>query len=114
MNALIEGLIRWRDISGRTSRITFLRMYVDILVAVFAFMLLAMAIRWNLKLDITFLLRPLVIVLHLPWLTAGIRRMHDRGAPGWWLFVPVVGLILALMKGQPFDNRYGPAPEGSR
>lgn len=114
MRALMEGIRRCGDVRGRTDRRTFVAMYFDILVAVFAFMLLAMAIKWNLKLDITWLLRPLVLALHVPWIVAGWRRMHDVGRSGLWFFVPVVGLLFAIWSGQTIANRYGAPPEGSR
>ena len=47
-----------------------------------------------------------------------IRRLHDRNYPGWWLFavlIPVAGALwlvwqLALRRGVPEDNRWGPDP----
>lgn len=46
-----------------------------------------------------------------PTLTLSIRRMHDCGKKGWYLFIPVYNLILALSKGENKKNEYGPAPE---
>ena len=48
-----------------------------------------------------------------------IRRMHDIGKSGWWLFitfVPVIGslwyLFLTIQDGQPGSNQYGENPKG--
>ena len=57
-------------------------------------------------------------VVLLPSLAVSVRRLHDIGRTGWWLFiyvVPVVGpLLLLYFFVQPSDeeqNRYGPVPQ---
>lgn len=51
-------------------------------------------------------------------IAVGVRRLHDIGYSGWWLFivlVPVIGLIvfliLTLEDSQPGENQYGPNPK---
>jgi uncharacterized membrane protein YhaH (DUF805 family) len=53
----------------------------------------------------------------LPNLAVGARRLHDTGRSGWWqllLLLPVIGVIVLIVwwatKGEPGDNRFGPAP----
>lgn len=53
----------------------------------------------------------------VPSLSIGVRRMHDIGKGGGWIFIsliPVVGLIwylvLCCTDSEPFDNRFGPVP----
>jgi uncharacterized membrane protein YhaH (DUF805 family) len=48
----------------------------------------------------------------LPNLAVAIRRMHDVGKSGWYIFVPIYSLILALTEGQKGDNEYGADPYG--
>ena len=57
-------------------------------------------------------------VVLLPSLAVSVRRLHDIGRSGWWLFihfVPVVGpLLLLYFFVQPSDeeqDRYGPVPQ---
>ncbi len=57
--------------------------------------------------------------LLIPSLGVGVRRLHDIGRSGWWLFimlVPLVGFIVVLLwdirDSQPGDNQYGPNPKG--
>lgn len=61
-----------------------------------------------------------MLALLLPNLAVSIRRLHDTGKSGWWLFVglvPVVGsiilLILMLQAGQPGPNQYGQPEQDS-
>jgi uncharacterized membrane protein YhaH (DUF805 family) len=54
----------------------------------------------------------------LPGLAAVVRRLHDVGKSGWWIFislVPLVGsiwlLVLLATDSQPGENQYGPNPK---
>lgn len=55
----------------------------------------------------------------LPSLGVAVRRLHDVGKAGWWLFlglVPLVGgivlLVWACTDSNPGENQYGPNPKG--
>lgn len=55
----------------------------------------------------------------LPSIGVNVRRLHDIGRSGWWLFlsfIPVIGWILliywACLDSQPGTNQYGPNPKG--
>lgn len=58
------------------------------------------------------------LVLLLPNIAVGARRLHDIGRTGWWQllwFVPIIGWIVLIVfcatKGDAGDNRYGPDPK---
>lgn len=44
-------------------------------------------------------------------ITVSIRRMHDVDLRGWWMWVPIVSLVLAVSEGTRGDNRFGPDPK---
>jgi len=53
-----------------------------------------------------------------PAIAVCIRRLHDTGKSGWWIFislVPIIGgfwlLYLMVIDGNPGDNQYGPSPK---
>lgn len=57
------------------------------------------------------------LVMLLPGLAAGARRLHDTDRSGWWLllyFIPIVGWIVLLVwfvkTGTPGANRFGDDP----
>ena len=59
----------------------------------------------------------LVLVL-LPAIAVGVRRLHDTGRSGWWLLlsiVPIIGplvlLVFNVQDSAPGDNRYGANPK---
>jgi uncharacterized membrane protein YhaH (DUF805 family) len=80
------------------------------------------------------------LLLLLPFLSVGARRLHDSGRSGWWmllLYIPYLGwiaaehnrpmelvslggvavgfvalVILMALPGNPMENRFGPDPRG--
>jgi uncharacterized membrane protein YhaH (DUF805 family) len=57
------------------------------------------------------------LVLLLPSLAVGVRRLHDIDRSGWWLLIaliPLIGwvfiIIWACTKGSLGPNRFGPDP----
>ena len=59
----------------------------------------------------------LSLAFFLPQLSVGIRRLHDAGRSGhylWWVLLPIVGWILVIValaaKSESADNKYGPRP----
>lgn len=58
------------------------------------------------------------LALLLPGLGVCVRRLHDIGKRGWWIFislVPIVGVILLIVwlakDSEPGSNEYGPNPK---
>jgi serine/threonine protein kinase len=54
----------------------------------------------------------------IPGIALAVRRLHDTGRSGWWIFVgliPVLGAIVLVfmfvLDSQPFSNKYGPSPK---
>ncbi|UWR22678.1 DUF805 domain-containing protein [Sulfitobacter sp. S190] len=59
------------------------------------------------------------LVMLLPSLAVGVRRLHDIGRTGWWVLialVPLIGFFVLLFffvqKSEDSANRWGPAPRG--
>jgi len=57
------------------------------------------------------------LVLFIPSITVGVRRLHDRDMSGWWMLlmiVPIIGVIALLiifaLRGTDGTNRFGPDP----
>lgn len=58
------------------------------------------------------------LVMFLPSLAVGVRRLHDIGKSGWMLLIvliPIIGviwlLVLLVTDSQPGENAYGPNPK---
>ncbi len=58
-----------------------------------------------------------ILAVLLPFIGVGIRRLHDTGRKGWWLFsalVPpfvAIPLIFWVRDSQEGTNQYGPLPK---
>ena len=51
------------------------------------------------------------IVVDWFWFSQGARRLHDFGASGWYILIPVVSWIFAAFpKGDKGENEYGNEP----
>lgn len=53
------------------------------------------------------------LVVLIPSIALGVRRMHDVGKSGWFLLIPIYNLILAVTEGDRGENNYGPDPKAS-
>ena len=58
------------------------------------------------------------LAVFLPGLAVLVRRLHDVGKSGWWVFMallPIVGaiwlLVLLFTDSVPGENKYGPNPK---
>jgi uncharacterized membrane protein YhaH (DUF805 family) len=61
-----------------------------------------------------------LLVILVPSIAVGVRRLHDTGRSGWWMLIallPIIGglvlLIFFVLEGDKGPNEYGPDPKGS-
>ncbi len=99
-------LNKYADFSGRASRSEFWWFALASLLAMFIGSAIAPALGALLWLG-----------LIIPYLAAGIRRLHDTNRSGWfWLLglIPLIGGIIVLVflatAGDTGPNNYGEAP----
>jgi uncharacterized membrane protein YhaH (DUF805 family) len=59
-----------------------------------------------------------MLFVFLPGLSVQVRRLHDTGRSGWYLFVvliPIIGafiwLYFLIQDSMPGENQYGPNPK---
>jgi len=57
------------------------------------------------------------LILFIPFISIGIRRLHDIGKSGWWYiiaFIPLIGILILLvffvLPSVGRTNRYGSEP----
>ena len=60
------------------------------------------------------------LFVFLPSLAVSVRRLHDTGRSGWWIFInliPIIGWIIYIIylcqDSQPEENQYGPNPKNA-
>jgi uncharacterized membrane protein YhaH (DUF805 family) len=47
----------------------------------------------------------------IPSLSLSVRRMHDAGKSGWFLLIPIYGMILHFIDSETGTNKWGPNPK---
>lgn len=111
MEYFIDAMKRYADFSGRARRKQywmFILFYVILSIVV------------NIVdgiLGTIFLSAILTLVMIVPSLAIGARRLHDTGRSGWWqllYLIPLIGfivMIVFLVQDSHPDNDYGPNPK---
>jgi uncharacterized membrane protein YhaH (DUF805 family) len=49
----------------------------------------------------------------IPGIAVSVRRMHDIDRRGWWLLVPIIGIVFLFFDSTPGENRFGENPKDS-
>ena len=60
------------------------------------------------------------LVVLIPSIAVGVRRLHDTSRSGWWMLivlVPIIGFIVLIVffvfDSTPDENQYGPNPKAA-
>ncbi len=115
MNYYLEVLKKYAVFTGRAGRREFWMFFLfNILISI----VLGIVGKF-LHIDILSTLYGLAVLL--PGIGVGIRRLHDIGRSGWWLFIgliPFVGVIILIVywaqQGMPGANQYGANSDGTQ
>ena len=119
MNWYLAVLKKYAVFSGRARRNAYwMFVFFHIIFTIVAVILdnvLGTAIE-NLGYGLFYIIYGLAVLI--PALAVTVRRLHDIGKSGWWIFIsliPFIGaiwlLVLLVMDGQAGKNQYGPNPK---
>ncbi len=102
----VDALKKYVDFSGRADRTQF-----------WYFVLWSFIISIIISLVSEDLVSIYSLLIFLPSIAIGTRRLHDIGKSGWWqliALIPIVGviwlIILFAREGEKKENRYGKVP----
>ena len=99
-SAILDGLRRWKDFSGRSDRRQFWWFYLFFLstpLICLAFFLAFVSLLLLLNLDLlrfSLLFAYLYLLLVPSIIALQVRRMHDVGKSGWFILIPLYNLYL--------------------
>lgn len=51
------------------------------------------------------------LIILIPTIAVGVRRMHDVNISGWCIVIPFYNLIMLATPGTKGNNKYGPEPK---
>jgi uncharacterized membrane protein YhaH (DUF805 family) len=99
--------IRYFDFAGRSRRKEYFYFLIFVTLVSFCVGLFA----GFTKTDSNTLAAIIQLVVLIPSIAVGVRRMHDTDHRGWWLLVPLANFYLVFCKGQAGPNRFGQDPK---
>ena len=101
---------RYAQMSGRAGRAEFWWFALSNFIIVLVLAALSRASGFFLIIYVIY-----ALALIVPSIAVSVRRLHDIGKSGWWIFIaaiPIVGgiilLVFHVMESQPGANAYGP------
>ena len=101
--AVVDGLHRWKDYSGRSDRRQFWWFYLFFLLTPFICLAISLAFVWLLlllnldSLSLISLVFAYLYLLFVPSMIAlQVRRMHDVGKSGWFILIPLYNYYLFI------------------
>lgn len=104
--------VNWNNFSGRTRRsgywyVILANFLVSLVLSIIVFAVDAFGALPNFY----------QLLVLIPSIALGVRRLHDTGRSGWWylLVLTVIGSIVLLVwfcQDSAPDNKYGPSPKG--
>ena len=101
MNHYTSVLKKYADFKGRSSKTEFWYFIaINLLISV------ALSFIGGL-ISFEFLSSIYALVVLVPSLAVGARRMHDIGKSGWYYLIPFYNLYLAFQEGDIGTNEYG-------
>ncbi len=109
MNWYLKVLQNYATFSGRARRKEYWMFFLINLIISIILNVIGAMVRFE------FLGGIYSLIMLLPSIAVGVRRMHDQGKSGWFILIPIYNLILACTEGDHGENAYGPDPknEGS-
>ena len=115
---------KYADFSGRATRSEYWYFYLFnfLMVMVYYIALFAMLVSGSRDSSAVGYLSVMIIiyalVMTIPSLAVTVRRLHDTGHSGWWIFlnlIPVIGSIVLFIwlitDSDPDTNEYGDNPK---
>jgi uncharacterized membrane protein YhaH (DUF805 family) len=113
VNWYMAVLKNYAGFSGRARRTEYWMFALFSFIITAVLDLIGMAVKLGAYLGLIYGLLVLI-----PTLAVGVRRLHDTGRSGWWLLIgliPIIGAIILIvfmvLDSEPGDNKYGPNPK---
>ena len=104
--------IKYAIFSGRASRSEYWFFFLFSIICSLVIKIIEVNIYYT---DQETLSRIFIVIILIPQLAVGCRRLHDTNKSGWWVFIagiPIIGTIILFywlsLPGDDKKNRFGP------
>ena len=116
LNYYVESWRRYTDFQGRSSRAAYWWTFLISMIIIFGLGGISASI-WDLDNNDTGPLEGIYMLAYIiPTIALSVRRLHDVGRNGKWIFIALTGvgilllLFWAFSRSWPEDNKWGPGP----
>jgi uncharacterized membrane protein YhaH (DUF805 family) len=109
MNWYLKVLKQFADFKGRARRKEYWMFTLFNVIITYGITLLGVSIEVP-ELETVSSIYSIVVLV--PTLAVGVRRMHDVGKSGWYLLIPIYSLVLACTDSEGNTNKWGDNPKG--
>lgn len=106
----IETLKKYFDFGSRASRKEYWNFFILTLIIEFILGMFEGILGIASDSDESVLAGLYYLIVMIPTIAVGVRRMHDLGKSGWNLIIPIYNFILLLSRGDDHPNNYGSSP----
>lgn len=101
-NASLKKLLMKFSFMGRINRTEYI---ISIIIAIILIFVVTLV-------EDPIVRRILELVIDVFWYSQCVRRLHDFGASGWYVLIPVISWVYAAFpKGDKGENEYGEVPK---
>lgn len=107
----VNVLSKFSDFSGRASRAEY--WYFILANFILGVILGFVGGMSQNQMIVTYVMNAYNVLILVPSIAVGVRRMHDVGKSGWFVLIPIYNLILACTAGESGPNRFGQDPYGA-
>jgi len=118
MNWFLMAMRKYANFSGRSQRAEywwfFLVYFLLMILAVFIDVALGLTMGES---GVGVLTLVLILLLFIPAISVGVRRLHDIGRSGWWMLLMIVPfgslvlMVMAMLDSKPETNKWGSSPK---
>jgi uncharacterized membrane protein YhaH (DUF805 family) len=121
MNWYLKALTNYMDFSGRARRKEYwFFILFNLLISVALTIIDGVIGLYSIETGVGLFSGIYSLVILIPSIAVGVRRLHDTNRSGWWLlilFIPLIGVIILIVfmasDSNPEKNQYGPNPKTS-
>lgn len=120
MNWYLEAFKKYAVFSGRSRRKEYWYFFLFSMIISFILGFIEGLLGLGGDEDFSILGAVYALIVFLPSIALGVRRLHDIGRTGWWLLIvliPFLGflifLIFMVQDSEPVPNKYGANPKES-
>jgi len=111
MNYYFEVFKKYAVFKGRARRKEYWMFFLFNFIIALVLGLIEGLVGFNSENDESVLASIYQLVVLVPSLAVGVRRMHDINKSGWNLIIPIYNIVLLCTDGTKGDNNYGSDPK---